>query len=228
MLARAKEYHVAKNHAVEQATLSRSANGRGYPTMAGVDRRAQLVDTAAKLFRARGYNATSLQDLADVVGIQKASFYHYIETKEDLLFAIVEAVHDATEKGNTGWQDAPGGALGQIRSFVEGHLRISIANLEYAEVFFRDSRSLSAERQAVIVEARDRYESVLKKLVADAVGEGRVRKDLDPSLATRVVFGMMNWIYLWYRADGPLGVDELVSQIADFAMASLAELPAER
>lgn len=181
---------------------------------------------AAKLFRAQGYDATSLQDLADVVGIQKGSIYHYIDTKEDLLFEIIEIVHARTEEGNSAWRDVDGDALTKVRAFVEGHLRVSVENLEYAEVFFRDSRALSAPRAAEIVKARDRYESDLRKLIAAAVKEGSTRPGLDASLATRVVFGMMNWIYLWYRADGPLSVNQLVSQIADFAVASLGDVPA--
>ena len=215
-----------KKSLVERPLAERSSSARGSGLNGGGDRRAQVVDIAARLFRAQGYDATSLQDLADAVGIQKGSIYHYIETKEDLLFEIIQTVHERTEGGNTAWRDVEGSALSKVRAFVEGHVRVSVDNLEYAEVFFRDSRALSASRSAQIIEARDRYEATLKKLVAAAIKEGSTRPGIDASLATRVIFGMINWIYLWYRADGPLSVDQLVKQLGDFAVASLAEVPA--
>lgn len=187
----------------------------------GGSRRAQVVDIAAALFRAQGYDATSLQDLADAVGIQKGSIYHYIDTKEDLLFEIVQTAHQRTETGNVAWRDMEGSAMDKVRSFVEGHTRVAVGNIEYAEVYLRDSRALSDARAAAIVEARDRYEAHLKKLISAAIKEGSTRPGINAALATRVILGMVNWMTLWYRADGPMSPDQLARQVADYAVASL-------
>jgi len=186
----------------------------------GADRRRKLIDAAALTFRAKGYDATSLQDIADAVGIQKGSLYHYIETKEDLLYSVVDAVHTEMHTANSAWREAEA-PLDRIRAFVEGHVQFSIDNLVYAEVYFRDFRALSEERKTHIIAARDRYEGALRSLVEDAIAQGVVREGITPAMATRVLFGMMNWLYYWYRPDGPLSPEEIVAAIRDYALASL-------
>jgi AcrR family transcriptional regulator len=190
------------------------------------DRYEQMVEVAAEVFSERGYDGASVQDVADAVGILKGSFYHYIDTKEDLLFAVIQKAHQGTAEGNTAWREIEDDGLAAIRAWVEGHLRSSLDHLVYAAVYFRDAGALAPERHAEIIRARDEYQSDLRKLVEKAAKAGELREGVNPSLATLGLFGMLNWIYYWYRADGPLTPEEVVTGLADQAMASLVgEVP---
>lgn len=187
----------------------------------GADRQRQLLAAAVQIFRTQGYDATSLQDLADAIGIQKGSVYHYIRTKEDLLFAIIDNVHKQMFRLNVAWMAPEGDPLQRIRSFIEGHVKASVANLEGAEIYFRDFRALNAEHKASIIEIRDVYEGQLRSLIQDAAEQGELRPQIDPAFATRMVFGMINWVFFWYRPAGPSGLDELIDEIGTYAIASL-------
>lgn len=191
----------------------------------GNDRRRQVLKAAADIFRRKGYDATSLQDIADAVGIQKGSLYHYIDTKEDLLFAIVKDTHDRTLKGNSRWRTLDGDALARLRVFVEDHARVSMRFGRATSIYFRDARSLSRARRDEIMAARDEYENDLRSLIVQAQREGTVNAELDPRLATFAVFGMINWLYQWYRPSGELSQDTIARALADQALASLTAAP---
>jgi AcrR family transcriptional regulator len=208
------------------AAKSKSASTPIRRTPRRRDRYEQMVEVAAEVFKEKGYDGASVQDVADAVGILKGSFYHYIDTKEDLLFAVIQKAHKGTAEGNTAWREVEEQGLPQIRAWVEGHLSSSFDHLVYAAVYFRDAEALAPERYAEIIRARDEYQSDLRKLVEKAAKRKELRKGVNPSLATLGLFGMLNWIYYWYRPDGPLKPEEVVTGLADQAMASLAgEVP---
>ncbi|HWK29585.1 MAG TPA: TetR/AcrR family transcriptional regulator [Solirubrobacter sp.] len=184
-----------------------------------------MLKAAADIFRRKGYDATSLQDIADAVGIQKGSLYHYIDTKEDLLFAIIKDTHDRTLKGNSRWRTIEGDALARLRVFIEDHARVSMKHGRSTSIYFRDARALSRARRDEIMTARDEYESALRSLIEQAQAEGTVNPKLNPRLATFAIFGMINWLYQWYRPSGALSPDTIARSLADQALASLTAEP---
>lgn len=184
------------------------------------DRTAIIVDTAAELFRSKGYDATSLQDIADEVGILKGSLYHYIDTKEDLLFAIIERNHALIITGNRAWQELDD-PIEALRSFIEGHIRQSLLSPTDSIVFVRDFRALSDERAALIVERQTKYDDDFRSLVQRGLDQGLLRDGVDPKFASRAVFGMVNWVHYWYHSEGRLSADQVVTELSTYALASL-------
>jgi AcrR family transcriptional regulator len=193
----------------------------GVRTPRRVDRYEMILRCSAEVFRDHGYDATSLQQIADKVGILKGSLYHYIDTKEDLLFAIIERNHKRITTRNAGWRVVED-PVDAVRSFIEGHMRESLEDQVASEVFVRDFRALSPERARVIRLTQDGYDADFRALVRRAQQTGRLRDTVDDAFASRAIFGMTNWIYYWYRADGPATAAEVVARMADYAMASLA------
>jgi TetR/AcrR family transcriptional regulator, cholesterol catabolism regulator len=185
------------------------------------DRYELIIDSSAEIFRRKGYDATGLQEIADEVGILKGSLYHYIETKEDLLFAIIQRNHERITTQNKAWREFRGDPIAAIRSFVEGHMRESLKNQTYSEVYVRDFRALSPARAKEIMKIQDAYDQEFRALIQSAVDAGLLRPGVNPAFASRAVFGMTNWIYYWYRPTGSLSAEEVVEQLADYAMASL-------
>lgn len=188
-------------------------------------RRKELIDAAAKIFQDKGYEAASIQDVADALGILKGSVYYYIDSKEDLLFAVIQEVHESALANMERIRQLDADPLTLIRLFVESHVRHVSENLVKATVFFHDFGSLDPKRREYIVRERDRYDSFLRQLIARGQAEGVICQDIDPKLATLAMLGMMNWIYQWYRIGGGMDSAAIGRQLADFALAGLVFEP---
>ena len=189
-------------------------------------RRQELIDAAAKIFQDKGYEAASIQDVADALGILKGSVYHYIQSKEDLLFAVIQEVHESALRHMAKIRDMDEDALTLIRLFVESHVNHVTSNLVKATVFFHDFRSLQTDRQQYIVRERDSYDAFLRELIARGQRDGVICPDVDPKLSTLAFLGMMNWTYQWYRVDGGMDPGAIGRQFADLVLAGLACDPA--
>jgi AcrR family transcriptional regulator len=161
-------------------------------------RREELTRTAARLFAERGYHGTSLADLAEALGIQKASLYHHIASKEDLLWEVAESGAAAFHAALDAIPDeAP--ATEKIRLALRGHLAVVAAQLDAATVFTREWRALEGERRAVFLAERRRYEERIRDLFREGVETGRLRTDLDVATAGLLLLSAANWAYTWLR-----------------------------
>lgn len=189
-------------------------------------RRQEILEAAARVFHEKGYESTSIQDLADAVGILKGSLYYYITSKEDLLYELLQGVHEEGLKNLDKTRAVEGDALQKIRAFVTLHFTYNAEHLVGMAVFFQDFRSLKPERRRVILEERDRYDHFLRDVIRQGQDEGIVCPDIDPKVAAIAVLGMMNWIYHWYRPGGERSAAELANAYADFVVAGLACDPA--
>jgi len=184
-------------------------------------RHEEILEAAARVFHEKGYESTSIQDIADAVGILKGSLYYYIDSKEDLLYEILEGIHgEALEEVREA--AAAGEPLERIRAFVAAHIRHNAKNLVKMAVFFQDFRSLSEERRRTIVAERDTYEQFLRDLIRDGQAAGQVCPDVDAKRESIAILGLMNWLYHWYQPGGEYSIDELADAYADFVVAGLA------
>lgn len=185
------------------------------------DRKQEIIDTAAEIFKAKGYEGTSIQDVADAVDILKGSLYYYINSKDDLLYEVIQEVHARGLENLESSQQVGSNALERLHAFVKRHVTFNAANLTKMTVFFHDFRSLSADRRAEIVEERDEYDRYLRSLIAEGKKEGVFRKDVDPKLAAFSILGSINWLYHWYRDDGPNTIEEIAEGMATMAVNSV-------
>lgn len=181
----------------------------------------EIYDAAARIFHDKGYQAASIQDVADAVGILKGSLYYYINSKQDLLFRIIDEVHRESLRSLARWQSIEGDALVKLRAFVEGHLTSNVRNLVKIGVFFHDFRSLDEVHRERIVKERDLYDSFLRDLIIQGQREGVIARDVDPKLAAMAILGMMNWIYQWWRDDGPNTPEEVAREFANLVLVGL-------
>ena len=202
------------------------ANEKARRSRAPRRRQQEILEAAARVFHAKGYESTSIQDIADSVGILKGSLYYYITSKEDLLFEIIQGVHEEALKNLDRTAAVDGDALQKIRAFVVIHFTHNAVNLVKMAVFFQDFRSLNGKRRELIVEERDLYDAFLRDLIRQGQKDGIICPDLDPKLAAITVLGMMNWIYHWYRPGGALPATAIANAYADFVVAGLACDPA--
>jgi AcrR family transcriptional regulator len=173
-------------------------------------KRQELTRIAARLFAERGYQGTSLSDLAEGLGLQKPSLYHHIESKEDLLWDVARegaaAFHAALDA-------VPGDlpATDRIRLALRAHLAVVAGQLDIATVFVREWRYLSGERREQFVAERRRYEARIRELFRDGVESSELRTDLDVATAALLFLSAANWAYTWLRPGAD--TDELADRL---------------
>jgi AcrR family transcriptional regulator len=160
------------------------------------NRRTELAREAARLFAERGYHGTSIGDLAHALGVQKASLYAHISSKQDLLYATIREGADAFHAALDGVpEDAA--ATERIRLAMRSHLRVVAEQLDVATVFVREWRYLQDERRGEILEERRRYEERFRALFREGRELGELRTDLDDGAAALLALSAMNWAYTW-------------------------------
>jgi len=162
-------------------------------------RRSELIRQAARLFAERGYHGTSIGDLAEALGVQKATVYAHTASKEDVLYATMREGADAFHAALDGIPDELP-ATEKIRLALRAHLRTVADQLDIATVFMREWRYLEGERRAEIVEERRRYEERFRALFREGRELGELRTDLDDATAALLSLSAANWAYTWLTA----------------------------
>ena len=159
-------------------------------------RRSELTREAARLFAERGYHGTSIGDIAQALGVQKASLYAHISSKQDLLY---EAMRSGADAFHGALDEIPENlpATDRIRLAMRAHLRVVAEQLDVATVFVREWRYLEGERHDEIVAERRRYEERFRAFFRDGRELGELRTDLDDGAAASLVLSAMNWAYTW-------------------------------
>jgi TetR/AcrR family transcriptional regulator, cholesterol catabolism regulator len=163
-------------------------------------RRSELTREAAKLFAEKGYHGTSIGDLAKALGVQKASLYSHIESKQDLLY---ETMRDGAGAFHASLDAIPDDvpAVEKIRLALRGHLRVVANQLDVATVFVREWRYLEGARRDEILAERRRYEDRFRALFREGRELGELRTDLDDASAALLALSAANWAYTWIQAD---------------------------
>lgn len=184
------------------------ARGRPEP----VSRFPEIVNAAAELFRAHGYAETSIEDIANVVGILKGSVYHYINTKEDLLFAIIDEIYARTEAKSRAVTDHGGDPVSQLDLFIDLHMEDVGELAAKVAVFVTEYRSLPEDRRRQVQERRDAYEDLLRSIIRKGQRQGLFIDSVDARLAAIGILQMLNGTYQWYRSDGPSTMREITRE----------------
>lgn len=173
------------------------------------DTRLRLLSAAASSFRQRGYAATSTRQLAAELGMQSASLYHYMKTKDDLLFAICEESLkriSAAVSGAISDSDPP---LEALRKAIQTHVVTALRDRDMHATMLVEMRALDPRRRALISEERATYADLLGALVDAAQTAGDLREDYPSSHMTLALLNLLNWSIFWFRFDGELTDAEL-------------------
>jgi AcrR family transcriptional regulator len=185
-------------------------------------REREIIDAAAEIFHRNGYADTSVQDVAESVGILKGSLYYYIDSKEDLLYRVLLEVHEDAQGILESILALPDVTpLERIAAYVRRHVEYNVHNVTKVAVYYHDFDLLSADRRDVIRKHRREYENFLENLIREAQAAGEVDETADPRALAYCMFGTMNWTYTWYRPNGRMSVAELCDTIAQFAVNGL-------
>jgi TetR/AcrR family transcriptional regulator, cholesterol catabolism regulator len=176
-------------------------------------REAALHEAATRLFRQRGFHATSMQDLAEDLGMNRGSLYHYIEAKDDLLWAIVNGAMERLDGAVRPILEGPDPIPERLTRAIAAHLAFAAEHGDELALIQIELRALAPERRATLVAQRDAYEAAWREAIRHGVADGSIRP-VDVRLASVAILSVCNWFTQWYRPDGPLDVPAIGQEFA--------------
>ncbi len=164
------------------------------------NRRDALVRAAAELFRAKGFDGTTIRDIAGAVGMQSGSPFYHFANKHELLLAVMEEGLRVGLDRTRAVVDSPGLApVERFRRLVRAHFGIlHESGSDFIAVMLHDWRSLPPPYRRRIVELKDRYDAIWQETIDELHREGRLRADA--KLARLLILGAINFSATWYRA----------------------------
>ena len=201
---------------VKAADPAPARRGRGRPAR---HTREELLALVVAEFNERGYDATSMEDIARATGLTKSSVYHHVAGKEELLRLAVARALDALFAVLDEPASTSGPAVTRLEHVVRRSVEVLAAELPYVTLLLRVRGNTGAERWAL--QRRREFDRRLAALVQDAIDAGEVRADLDPRLVTRLLFGAVNSVAEWYRPDGGHGSGEVADALVAMAFGGL-------
>lgn len=184
-------------------------------------RRQGILQAAAQIFRKKGFHATSMQDIADAVELQKSSLYHHVESKQEILFTILEHALDLLIGDMRTVVDSDLSPEEKLRLAMQVYMGRLTGEADLASVLLLEYRSLEKKLRSRHAARRDRYESLWRKIVEEGVDQGVFRK-IDISIATFAIMGVQNWMITWYREGGRLTALELSDHFSDLFLEGLS------
>jgi AcrR family transcriptional regulator len=203
---------------MKSKSLGRSA-GNGRAGRVAYDL-ATVLDIAVAAFNDRGYEATSMEVLAQRLGTTKSALYYHVTGKEDLLRLALDRALSELELVLTREGATLGSAEDRLRFVMRGAVEVLVKDLPYVTLLLRLRGNTEVERQA-LARRRD-FNNAVAKLVDEARDDGTMRADIDARTTTKLLFGMINSIVEWYRPDGPVTPDQIAADVISVAFQGLA------
>lgn len=178
----------------------------------------EVIEASVKLFSEKGYAATSVQDVAEALGMLKGSLYYYIDTKETLLRKVFEDSHAEVREIAERYRAADGPRLQRLADFLEEYALWYLTHLQRASLFAREWRHASAELRVVMSAQRKYYDDVLREFIAAARADGDIDPELDPKLATYFVMSAVSSLPDWFNPSGEQSAKDVAAQYSRMAL----------
>ena len=176
--------------------------------------RSEILSAAAQIISQKGYHATSMSDIASAVNLQKASLYHHVNSKQEILLSLLDEALDLVCNRINEVVLEPIPVPQKLRLAIKTYLRTLTEKHDLAAVLLLEHRSLNEEFRIQHFPRRDRFELLWRDLLRCGTEEDIFDIE-DIHIAARALLGLMNWVFTWYREDGELSIDEISDQYAD-------------
>jgi TetR/AcrR family transcriptional regulator, cholesterol catabolism regulator len=183
-------------------------------------RAAEVFRTAAEMILQKGYDATSVSDIAGALGITKAGLYHYIHGKTQLLFDIMQYGLDQLDREVARPAMNIADAEARLRFMISMHARIVTRGHGAVTILVDEARALSPSQNRKITRRKRDYLDFLRATLRELAREGKLR-GVDVTVAAFSLLGMINWLSRWYQPDGALNEEEIAEQLVDIALNGL-------
>lgn len=179
--------------------------------------RDDILDAAAQVFREKGFHGAAMSDIAGALDVQKASLYHHVSSKQEILLALLErALGMLTDHiASIASQSIP--ADQKLRLMIRGYLSALADNVDLTSVLLFEHRSLDKKSHTRHVPQRDKFEGLWRDVLNEGVQEN-IFALKDIGLAARALMGTLNWTLTWYHPDGPKSIEQIADDYSDFVL----------
>ena len=177
-------------------------------------REQEIIAAAATIFKEKGYQTATTRDIAAKVGIQQATLYYYVSSKEELLYLVVREPITQLYAQLESIMQAPVSARVKIERGLQAHLAAFDENYPHMFVFVQELHNVIQALPDDQQEFPQHYQHLWEKILRQGVADGELRRDLDVVTTTLMILGMCNWMFRWYRKGGRLDTGTLAQQYA--------------
>lgn len=182
--------------------------------------REEILTAAAQIFRQKGFHATSMQDIAIAVNLQKASLYHHISSKQEILLALLDRALELLISKMQEVLNFPMPPDEKLRRAIQEYLETLLEERDLASVLLLEHRSLDPEYHAKHIPKRDQFEKLWRVLIQEGQSKN-LFNSTDVGLVSRSLLGVLNWTITWYRDNGSFTPAELAKQYAELFLYGL-------
>jgi AcrR family transcriptional regulator len=184
--------------------------------------RQEILRTAARLFQQRGYDATSMNDVAAALKLSKGGLYHHFQSKDEILFEIMDHAMEITRERVL----APSRSIldpeDRLRFLIRRHMEVVLSPRDREiTVMLHENHPLPPALRKRINHRKKEYVHFVESLIADVQRSKNSKGAVSPRAAAFALLGMINWIYQWYKPEGKLQADNLIPQFTDLLLGGI-------
>jgi AcrR family transcriptional regulator len=180
----------------------------------------QILEAAAQIFRQKGYHAASMQDIAEAVNLQKASLYHHVKNKQEILLDLLDQALDLLIERLSAVMEQDLPANERLRQAIACYLGILTEKVDLASVLLIEHRSLEPKYHSRHIPRRDRFERLWRDLIQEGIDAGNFCAT-DATLTARALLGVLNWTIMWFKPTGRLKIEQIADHIANLFLNGL-------
>lgn len=186
-----------------------------------LSRKEQVIRSAAELFREKGYAASSMRDLAQKLGIEAASLYSHIKSKEEILQSLCFDMAAEFRKSLAEVEKKNVSAVEKLKLGIIGHIQVMAKDLTASAVFMNEHRHLSQPYLRDFLLLRINYINRFKAIIEEGARQGEFKDTIDKKLAVMTLFSSLNWMPMWYDPASKIMPTDLGQQLADMLVNGL-------
>ena len=177
-------------------------------------RKVEILRAAAQLFHEKGFHATSMNDISKAVNLTKPGLYHYVASKEDLLYAIMDHAMSRLQEGVIAPAISQSDPYQCLDSIIENHA-VLVMEDRILTILTDEMAGLNPEHYAFLIQRKQEYFQLLRGTLEQLMVTGRIRP-LNATVLAFSIFGILLWLPRWFVPDGELSRDEVINQVKQF------------
>ena len=178
--------------------------------------RDKVYEVAAEVFHNKGYDKTSMSDIASAVGLTKAGLYHHVLSKEQLLYTILDYGMDMTEAYVVQPLESVKDPVVRLKKMIELHLKLILEGRKLAVTgLLHECQGLSRRDRTRINRRKKKYVQLVSDMIGDVLEKTPTPTSVNPKVAALALLGMLNWTYQWYKPSGTVKPDQVVREFQD-------------
>ncbi|GAB4580054.1 MAG: TetR/AcrR family transcriptional regulator [Anaerolineales bacterium] len=179
--------------------------------------REEILEVAAQIFRQKGFHAASMQEIADAVNLRKASLYHHVSSKQEILLDLMDLAMDYLIERTQAIFLQPIPPQDRLHQAIHRYLKALTDYPDLANVLLLEYRSLEPDFRERHQPRRDQFERLWRGLIQEGVEAGHFNP-INSSVAAKILLGSMHWVITWYRPDGSLTIDQIAETYASMLL----------